>query len=255
MRQVARPLDGRDDRRRGAVVLGTAIVEMERRHDPTRGVVRLARERVTAAQRARVALGVGVGGERDLAERLLRYPVIVHEARGLQGALVRGRQHAVRSVPGEGPGHSSARRAPGAAGLPVAAELALRERPEDHDVTRVPRAHRRVRELHRGGHAVAAHGPRNARPAKLLQPESACQARGRVPLVRNDTKPSTSASLQPRILDGPPDRDAGELELGVRRFSTLVVGGLADPGDCGATVHRPRSFLPVHLASRGREKI
>jgi hypothetical protein len=124
-------------------------------------------------------------------------------------------------------------------GLPEAAELALGERPEDDHVPRVPGAHRRVGDLHRGGHAVAAPGPRNARPAQRLHAESACEAQGRVALVGERHESVDLGEREPRILDGTPDRDARELELGVRRLAPLVVGRLADAGDAALPWHRP----------------
>ncbi len=62
---------------------------MERCRDPARGVVGLAGEGFPVAQRAWVALGVGMTGEGDLAERLLRDAVVVHEARSVERALLR----------------------------------------------------------------------------------------------------------------------------------------------------------------------
>src|SRR5262249_48005472 len=76
---------------------------------------------------------------------------------------------------------------------------------------------------------------------KLLQSQRACEPQRRVALVHEGDEAVDLGELEPGVLDGSPDRDAGELELGVRRVSSLVVGGLADPGDGAASVHRPLS--------------
>src|SRR5262249_15958225 len=60
------------------------------------------------------------------------------------------------------------------------------------------------------------------------------------------------AQLETRVRDGALNGHARELELRVRRFAPFVVGRLADPDDCRATVHRSprRPFRLSALATR-----
>ena len=77
-----------------------------------------------------------------------------------------------------------------------------------------------------------------------IRPHAARPAGGSGTKEQRSFHDGTNERAPATIWNSHQDREAGELELGMRRLAPLVVGGLADPGDCAATVHRPRSLFP-----------
>ena len=249
--QVAGALGRGDHHGRGAVVLRTAVEQVEGLHDPARLVVGLARQRAAVADRPGIALGVGVAGQRDVAQRFLANVVVVHEAPRLHRALGRRVEQAV----GGGPGHRR-RQPPAPSGAPgaEAPELPLRDRTEHHHVARVTRAHCGVRHLHGGSDVVAAARERLAGEAQLVDPQGLRQTQRRVALVHVGDEAVDLGQLQTGVLDRVADGDAGELELAVRRAPALVVLRFADAHDHRFSVHRAslrrnaRRFKPAGKA-------
>ena len=172
-----------------------------------------------------------VAGEHDLGQAVLGDAVVVHEPLRLHRADLRGRLDAI--------GHrerARAARPTGATRLAVAAELALRQRPEGDDALCVARGDRRVREGDRGAGAVASASERLRREREVAHPERRAQPDGFVALhVRHDAIDVTHR--QPRVVDRVPDRDARELELTLGRLAALVVARLADPDDDRSAAH------------------
>ena len=205
--EIARALGrGHQDRRR-TVVLGAAVVQVERLDDPARGVVGSARERLAVPDRARVPLRVGVGRERDLGERLLRDAVIVHEALRVERALLCRRQEPVEMLVGE-VAAGAARRAR----LAEAAELPLRERAERDHVPRVARRRPRHRRAARPRPCCSRHRPRAARStranARRARPRAGAGRCAR-PCTRRSRRSRAGRARRPRRRCGSPSARAG----------------------------------------------
>ncbi len=127
-----------------------------------------------------------------------------------------------------------ARRAP--TGLPVAPELALRERAEHDDALGVAGADRGVGDRDRRASAVAA-APEGLRgEVEVAHAERRAQAHRLVALHVGDEAVDV-AHREAGVFDGVADGDARQLELGLRRLAALVVARLADTDDGGSAVH------------------
>ncbi|OPZ79350.1 MAG: hypothetical protein BWY79_00475 [Actinobacteria bacterium ADurb.Bin444] len=86
------PFSRYHDQRRRPIVLHTAVVKMERLHNPARLVVDLLRQRAPVHDRARVTLRVRIARERNGSERPLPDTVLPHEAAHTHGKHL-GRRH------------------------------------------------------------------------------------------------------------------------------------------------------------------
>ena len=226
MAEVARLFRRHQDQRGRAVVLLAAIEQAPGFDDPARGVVGFGRERPAVHHRARIGLGMVIGGERDGALRRIGDLVLVQEAHRAHGVALRRRHHAVGRVERRLAGGDAARRR-GAEAL----ELALRQRPEHHDAIGHAAGHRRRGIAHGGRSAAPAAAPVHVGEAQRRQAERGGQARRIVAVVGVGGEAVDAARIDAGILAGRQDRLQGELELGDRRLAVLVVGGLADTGD------------------------
>ena len=183
--------------------------------------------------RARVGLGVMIGGERDGALRRIGDLVLVQEAHRAHGVALRRRHHAIGRVERRlAGGDATWRRGT------EALELALRQRPEHHDAIGHAAGHRRRGIAHGGRSAASAAAPVHVGKAQRRQAERRGQARWVVAVVGVGGEAVDPARIDAGFLAGRQDRLQSQLELGDRRLTVLVVGGLADTGDCHLAAKR-----------------
>ena len=129
---------------------------MEGLDDPSRGMIRLAGERLAISDGPGIPLGVRVAREGNGGERFLGDAVVVHPPRRLERAFVCRRHQTIGKAPGQ-----TFRRASGEESrtAPESLELALGERAEDENCFRMPPTNGCVGEVDRGRRIVSTPGP------------------------------------------------------------------------------------------------
>ena len=151
VREIARDLRRRHDHRRRPIRLQATVVQPKRIGDHPRILVVLQRDRPPVHHRARIALRVLVRRHRDLPQLRRGGAVLVHMTPSPHRQKLRRRHQALRHVervrPAQPPRPTVQAEAP---------ELALRQRPIDHDEPRVARMNPRRRVPDRRADAAAA---------------------------------------------------------------------------------------------------
>ena len=226
MRQVAGALGRHQQDGRRAVILLAAVEQPERLGDPARGVIVLLGQRPAVHHRARVLLGVVIGGHGDRPQRRPFDAVLMGEALVAHGVFLRGRHDAV----GHGEGVVAARRAAGRR-LAEPLELPLGERAEDDHAARIAAGDGRGCIRDGRGAAAPAAAPLHVGEGELPTAERGGDARGVVAVVGIGGEAVDLRRVDAGVLGRGQDRHQGQLELGVRTLAVLPVGRLADAGD------------------------
>ena len=236
--QVAGPLRGHDHDRQRAVGLQTVVEEAQRFRDPAGAHVVVARHRLVAHGRSRVARRVLAEGERDVGEVVACAAVFVHVTAREQRDLVDGTDHTERPRPLTAVGEPGLRLGPRAARRIGALAGPPRDR---HGALTGRDGHRRLAHDPAAG---AAAEPDLREPRDLAEPDVAGHVDLTIRLHRVRGDAVDLRRMDARVVERTRDRLARERELGVGQ--SLAERGLPDAGDRGLVLDQATRRLTSH---------